>query len=144
MTGAEVATRDPRPALLKELNTSREPDLLPVRHGRMMASPFTFYRGRGQDHGGGPKGTPVAGLDAQLSGDAHLSNFGAFALPERRLLLDVSDFDETLPGKRRHRGLLSRPQQMSAVHKWRQRTAGGRGQRHRTGPPDDAGKMEIT
>ena len=85
-------------ALLEEQNVTREPDLVPVRHGRMMVSPFTFYRGAAKIMAADLKDTPVAGLDAQLCGDAHLSNFGVFASPERRLLFDLNDFDETLPG----------------------------------------------
>jgi uncharacterized protein (DUF2252 family) len=85
-------------ALLEEQDVTREPDLVPVRHGRMMVSPFTFYRGAAKIMAADLKDTPVAGLDAQLCGDAHLSNFGAFASPERRLLFDLNDFDETLPG----------------------------------------------
>jgi uncharacterized protein (DUF2252 family) len=84
--------------LLEEQDLTREPDLVPVRHGRMMVSPFTFYRGAAKVMAADLKDTPVAGLDAQLCGDAHLSNFGAFASPERRLLFDLNDFDETLPG----------------------------------------------
>jgi uncharacterized protein (DUF2252 family) len=84
--------------LLVEQETTREPDLIPVRHGRMMVSPFTFYRGAAKIMAEDLKNTPTAGLDAQLCGDAHLSNFGAFASPERRLLFDLNDFDETLPG----------------------------------------------
>jgi uncharacterized protein (DUF2252 family) len=85
-------------ALLEEQDTTREPDLVPVRHGRMMVSPFTFYRGAAKIMAADLASTPVAGLEAQLCGDAHLSNFGAFASPERRLLFDLNDFDETLPG----------------------------------------------
>jgi len=85
-------------ALLEEQNVTREQDLVPVRHGRMMVSPFTFYRGAAKIMAADLKDTPVAGLDAQLCGDAHLSNFGVFASPERRLLFDLNDFDETLPG----------------------------------------------
>jgi uncharacterized protein (DUF2252 family) len=85
-------------ALLEEQNKTREPDLVPVRHGRMMVSPFTFYRGAAKVMAADLKDTPTAGLDAQLCGDAHLSNFGAFASPERTLLFDLNDFDETLPG----------------------------------------------
>src|SRR5262252_1993579 len=84
--------------LLVAQETTREPDLIPVRHGRMMASPFTFYRGAATIMAADLAPTPVAGLNAQLCGDAHLSNFGAFASPERVLLFDVNDFDETLPG----------------------------------------------
>src|SRR5690348_10553626 len=85
-------------ALLEEQNKTREPDLVPVRHGRMMVSPFTFYRGAAKIMAADLKDTPVAGLDAQLCGDAHLSNFGMFASPERHLMFDLNDFDETLPG----------------------------------------------
>ncbi len=84
--------------LLEEQETTREPDLVPVRHGRMMVSPFTFYRGAAKIMAEDLKDTPTAGLGVQLCGDAHLSNFGAFASPERRLVFDLNDFDETLPG----------------------------------------------
>jgi len=84
--------------LLEAQNVTREPDLVPVRHGRMLISPFTFYRGAATIMAADLAGTPTAGLQVQLCGDAHLSNFGAFASPERRLLFDLNDFDETLPG----------------------------------------------
>jgi len=84
--------------LLDEQNLTREPDLVPVRHGRMRVSPFTFYRGAAKIMAADLADTPTAGLNAQLCGDAHLSNFGMFASPERRLLFDANDFDETLPG----------------------------------------------
>jgi uncharacterized protein (DUF2252 family) len=84
--------------VLAEQEADRLPDLVPVRHGRMMVSPFTFYRGAAAVMSEDLKGTPVAGLPVQLCGDAHLSNFGVFGSPERRLLFDVNDFDETLPG----------------------------------------------
>jgi uncharacterized protein (DUF2252 family) len=93
-----AADRPDPVALLEEQDADREPDLVPVRHGRMMVSPFTFYRGAAKVMAADLKDTPVAGLDAQLCGDAHLSNFGLFASPERLLLFDVNDFDETLPG----------------------------------------------
>jgi uncharacterized protein (DUF2252 family) len=93
------ATDRPDPvALVEEQNATRDPDLVPVRHGRMMVSPFTFYRGTATIMAADLSDTPVAGLSAQLCGDAHLSNFGVFASPERRLLFDLNDFDETLPG----------------------------------------------
>ena len=85
-------------ALLEEQDATREQDLVPVRHGRMMVSPFTFYRGAAKIMAADLKDTPRAGLTVQLCGDAHLSNFGIFASPERALLFDVNDFDETLPG----------------------------------------------
>jgi uncharacterized protein (DUF2252 family) len=110
-TGAAIGTplsshRGWRPAagrrspvsLLAEQEADRVPDLVPVRHGRMMISPFTFYRGAAAVMAEDLKDTPVAGLSAQLCGDAHLTNFGAFGSPERRLVFDVNDFDETLPG----------------------------------------------
>ena len=97
--GWKPAADRPDPvALLEEQNTTREPDLVPVRHGRMMVSPFTFYRGAAKIMAADLKDTPTAGLSVQLCGDAHLSNFGAFASPERKLLFDLNDFDETLPG----------------------------------------------
>jgi len=85
-------------ALLEAQNAKREPDLVPVRHGRMMVSPFTFYRGAAKIMSADLKDTPRAGLTVQLCGDAHLSNFGVFASPERTLVFDLNDFDETLPG----------------------------------------------
>ena len=98
-TGWTPAVDRPDPiALLEEQNLTREPDLVPVRHGRMLASPFTFYRGAAKIMAADLKATPRAGLTAQLCGDAHLSNFGVFASPERALLFDMNDFDETLPG----------------------------------------------
>jgi uncharacterized protein (DUF2252 family) len=98
-SGWQPAADRPDPvALLEEQNLTREQDLVPVRHGRMMVSPFTFYRGGAKIMAADLKDTPVAGLGAQLCGDAHLSNFGLFASPERRLLFDMNDFDETLPG----------------------------------------------
>ena len=71
---------------------------MPVRHGRMMVSPFTFYRGAAKIMAADLKDTPTAGLNVQLCGDAHLSNFGVYASPERTLVFDLNDFDETLPG----------------------------------------------
>jgi uncharacterized protein (DUF2252 family) len=97
--GWAPSTDRPDPvALLEAQNLTREPDLVPVRHGRMLASPFTFYRGAAKIMAADLDGTPTAGLQVQLCGDAHLSNFGAYASPERRLLFDLNDFDETLPG----------------------------------------------
>ena len=93
-----AADRPDPVALLEEQNAAREPDLVPVRHGRMMASPFTFYRGAAKIMAADLKDTPRAGLKVQLCGDAHLSNFGFFASPERKLVFDLNDFDETLPG----------------------------------------------
>ncbi len=89
--------RDPVGLLLGQAQ-SRVPELVPVRHGRMLVSPFTFYRGAALPMAADLAATPASGLRVQLCGDAHLSNFGAFASPERRLVFDVNDFDETLPG----------------------------------------------
>lgn len=85
-------------SLLEEQNLTRDSDLVPVRHGRMLTSPFTFYRGAAKVMTADLKDTPRAGLRVQLCGDAHLSNFGLFASPERNLLFGLNDFDETLPG----------------------------------------------
>ncbi len=93
-----AANRADPVALLQSQNKTREPDLVPIRHGRMRVSPFTFYRGAAGIMAADLKDTPTAGLNVQLCGDAHLSNFGAFASPERTLLFDLNDFDETLPG----------------------------------------------
>jgi uncharacterized protein (DUF2252 family) len=89
--------RDPVGLLLGQA-ASRVPELVPVRHGRMLVSPFTYYRGAALPMAADLATTPVAGLQVQVCGDAHLSNFGAFASPERNLVFDVNDFDETLPG----------------------------------------------
>jgi len=91
------ASRDPVGLLLEQAKT-RVPELVPVRHGRMLVSPFTFYRGAALPMAADLATTPASGLRVQLCGDAHLSNFGAFASPERRLVFSVNDFDETLPG----------------------------------------------
>jgi uncharacterized protein (DUF2252 family) len=85
-------------ALLREQEMSRLPELVPVRHGRMMVSPFSYYRGAALPMASDLAGTPVSGLAVQACGDAHLSNFGVFGSAERRLVFDVNDFDETLPG----------------------------------------------
>jgi uncharacterized protein (DUF2252 family) len=91
-------TRADPVALLEIQAKTRVPELVPIRYGRMLVSPFTFYRGAAMimAHDLGP--TPRSGLMVQCCGDAHLSNFGVFASPERALVFDVNDFDETLPG----------------------------------------------
>ena len=94
---APAGGRDPVGLLLGQAK-SRVPELVPVRHGRMLVSPFTFYRGAALPMAADLATTPASGLRVQLCGDAHLSNFGAFASPERNLVFDVNDFDETLPG----------------------------------------------
>jgi uncharacterized protein (DUF2252 family) len=95
----EPAADRPDPiALLEDQAASRVPQLVPVRYGRMLVSPFTFYRGAALIMAADLTGTPVSGVTVQLCGDAHLSNFGLFGTPERQMLFDINDFDETLPG----------------------------------------------
>jgi uncharacterized protein (DUF2252 family) len=89
--------RDPV-ELLEEQAATRVPELVPLRYGRMLVSPFTFYRGAAYLMASDLSGLPRTALDVQLCGDAHLSNFGVYAAPDRRLVFDVNDFDETLPG----------------------------------------------
>ena len=84
--------------LLERQAQTRVPELVPIRYGRMLVSPFTFYRGAALIMASDLAATPRSGLMVQCCGDAHLSNFGVFASPERRLVFDVNDFDETLPG----------------------------------------------
>ena len=90
-------SRDPIGLLLGQAE-NRVPDLVPIRHGRMLVSPFTFYRGAALIMAADLESTPTSSLRTQLCGDAHLSNFGAYASPERRLVFDINDFDETMPG----------------------------------------------
>jgi uncharacterized protein (DUF2252 family) len=85
-------------ALLEEQAESRDPTLVPIRHGRMLVSPFAFFRGGALVMAGDLANSPQSGIHVQLCGDAHLSNFGVFGSPERKLLFDINDFDETLPG----------------------------------------------
>ena len=95
----EPAPDRPDPvALLEEQAVSRVPELVPIRYGRMLVSPFTFYRGAAAIMAADLAPTPVTGITVQLCGDAHLSNFGVFGTPERQLIFDINDFDETLPG----------------------------------------------
>lgn len=136
------ATGPDRPdpvALLERQGADRVPELVPIRHGRMLASPFTFYRGAAVLMAHDLDRTPQIGVRVQLCGDAHLSNFGLFGTPERKMLFDLNDFDETLPGpwewdvKRlatsfevmgRYRGFDRADRRtvvMAAVHEYRQR-----------------------
>jgi uncharacterized protein (DUF2252 family) len=84
--------------LLESQAKTRVPELVPIRHGRMMSCPFAFFRGAALGMASDLAGTPVSGITVQACGDAHLLNFGLYASPERRLVFDVNDFDETLPG----------------------------------------------
>jgi uncharacterized protein (DUF2252 family) len=94
---APSGRRDPV-ELLEEQAALRVAELVPIRYGRMLVSPFAFYRGAAYLMAADLARSPRTGLGVQLCGDAHLSNFGAFAAPDRRLVFDVNDFDETLPG----------------------------------------------
>ena len=89
--------RDPI-GLLEEQATSRVPELVPIRYGRMLTSAFAFYRGGALIMAADLARTPTSGLRVQLCGDTHLSNFGVFGSPERNLVFDINDFDETAPG----------------------------------------------
>src|SRR5271157_5711550 len=84
-------------ALIEESDKGRIPQLVPVRHGRMLQSPFTFYRGAALNMAADLACTPTTGIRVQACGDCHLLNFGAFATPERRVIFDINDLDETLP-----------------------------------------------
>ena len=98
---AEWAPDPQRPdpiSILEESNKTRLQQLVPIRFGRMSLSPFAFLRGSAGVMAADLAHTPVSGIQAQLCGDAHLSNFGAYASPERRQVFDVNDFDETLAG----------------------------------------------
>ena len=85
-------------AILEAQAESRVPELVPIRYGRMSVSPFAFYRGAAAVMAADLALTPITGLRVQACGDAHLANFGVFAAPDRRLVFDLNDFDETLPG----------------------------------------------
>jgi uncharacterized protein (DUF2252 family) len=132
-----AADRDPV-ALLEADNEGRVPELVPIRYGRMLVSPFAFYRGAAAVMAHDLGSTPRAGLRVQLCGDAHLANFGGFASPERSFVFDLNDFDESLPGpfewdvKRlaasfeiasRHRGLAAKERRavvLTAVRSYRE------------------------
>jgi uncharacterized protein (DUF2252 family) len=93
-----LADRPDPVGLLERQAATRLPDLVPVRYGRMLASPFSYFRGAALSMAADLAATPVSGLAVQACGDAHLSNFGVYASPERALVFDLNDFDETLPG----------------------------------------------
>jgi uncharacterized protein (DUF2252 family) len=100
-THADLNTGVARPdpiALLEQQAESRVPELVPIRYGRMLVSPFTFYRGAALIMASDLSGSARSGLNVQLCGDAHLMNFGVFNTPERRMVFDINDFDETAPG----------------------------------------------
>jgi len=93
---APADRRDPI-GILQAADATRQPDLVPLRYGRMLQSPFTFYRGSAGVMAADLDRTPVSGIHVQVCGDCHLMNFGGFATPERRLIFDINDLDETLP-----------------------------------------------
>jgi uncharacterized protein (DUF2252 family) len=93
-----TAARPDPVELLERQAQTRVPELVPIRYGRMLVSPFTFYRGAAMIMAHDLAATPRSSLNVQCCGDAHLSNYGLFASPERRLVFDINDFDETLPG----------------------------------------------
>src|SRR4051795_11696298 len=96
--GAAPAVRRDPVAVLEEQALTRVPELIPIRHGRMLVSAFTFYRGAAGLMASDLSRSPHSGLTVQLCGDAHLSNFGAFTAPDRRMVFSLNDFDETHPG----------------------------------------------
>ena len=95
---APAADRPDPIGILQAQDAGRVQRLLPIKYGRMVASPFAFLRGSAAVMAADLAGAPTMGIHAQLCGDAHISNFGVFATPERQLVFDVNDFDETLPG----------------------------------------------
>jgi uncharacterized protein (DUF2252 family) len=95
---APAADRPDPIALLEQQAATRVPELVPIRHGRMLVSPFTFFRGAALIMATDLATTPRTGVTVQLCGDAHLANFGLYGTPERRLVFDINDFDETIPG----------------------------------------------
>ena len=124
--------------LLEQQAATRVPELVPIRYGRMLVSPFTFFRGGALIMASDLAATPRSGLQVQLCGDAHLSNFGVFGTPERNLVFDINDFDETHPGpwewdlKRLTASLAvaGRDRDFSAAQRQRDRARGGRGVPH--------------
>ena len=84
-------------AILRASDAGRLPELVPIRYGRMLQTPFTFYRGAAAVMAADLAKTPTTGIQVQACGDCHLLNFGGFATPERNILFDINDFDETLP-----------------------------------------------
>ncbi|HEV2100056.1 MAG TPA: DUF2252 domain-containing protein [Stellaceae bacterium] len=92
-----TASRSDPIGILRAADATRQKDLVPLRYGRMLQSPFTFYRGSAGVMAADLANTPVSGIHVQICGDCHLMNFGGFATPERRLLFDINDLDETLP-----------------------------------------------
>ncbi len=146
----EPAPGRPDPvALLEQQATTRVTDLLPIRYGRMLVSPFAFYRGAALIMASDLADTPRSEMSVQCCGDAHLSNFGVFASPERRLVFDVNDFDETLPGpwewdvKRLAASMLIAARQNDFPAKHRQRVVGDTVREYRTAMRRFAGMSNL-
>ena len=97
MPGGARRDRPDPVSILEEQAKTRVPDLVPIRYGRMLTSPFAYYRGAAAPMAWDLAHTPTTDIRVQCCGDAHLLNFGMFAAPDRRLIFDVNDFDETLP-----------------------------------------------
>ncbi|MGY1592473.1 DUF2252 domain-containing protein [Geodermatophilus sp. SYSU D00708] len=135
--------------LLVEQGATRVLDLLPIRYGRMLQSPFAFYRGAARVMAADLAGTPRSGLTVQMCGDAHVSNFGMFGSPERRLVFDANDFDETLPGpfefdvKRLVASLEIAGRQNGVPRKRRRAIALAAGARYRTAMAEFAAARDI-
>ncbi|MGY1742968.1 MULTISPECIES: DUF2252 domain-containing protein [unclassified Blastococcus] len=135
--------------LLDEQAADRVPDLVPIRYGRMLQSPFAFYRGAARVMAADLAGAPRSGLTVQMCGDAHVSNFGLFASPERRLVFDANDFDETLPGpfehdvKRLVASLVIAARAKGMGRKQRRALATAAGASYRTAMAEFAGMRDI-
>ena len=136
--------RDPVELVL-ESNEGRMPDLVPIRHGRMVQSPFAFFRGTAALMAADLAHTPNSGLRVQACGDAHLMNFGGFATPERNVIFDINDLDETLPApwewdlKRLTASVVVAGRHLGSA---RQRFGAG-GYRHRAGLPGAHGRLCV-
>jgi uncharacterized protein (DUF2252 family) len=135
--------------LLEEQAVTRLPDLVPIRYGRMLQSPFAFYRGAARVMAADLDGTPRSGLTVQMCGDAHVSNFGLFGSPERRLVFDANDFDETLPGpfeddvKRLVASLVIAAREKGIGRKQRRALAVAAGRRYREAMAEFAAARDI-
>ncbi|MGY1618217.1 DUF2252 domain-containing protein [Geodermatophilus sp. SYSU D00691] len=136
-------------ALLEEQAADRLPELGPIRYGRMLQTPFAYYRGAARVMAADLAGAPRSGLTVQMCGDAHVSNFGLFGSPERRLVFDANDFDETLPGpfehdvKRLVASLVVAARQKGLGKKQRRAIALAAGARYRTAMAEFAAAREI-
>jgi uncharacterized protein (DUF2252 family) len=149
---AEVARPPAAPdalTLLEEQGNRRLQDLLPIRYGRMAASPFAYFRGAARVMAADLAGTPRSGLTVQMCGDAHVANFGLYGSPERRLVFDANDFDETLPGpfefdvKRLVASLVIAARENGVARKRRRALAEAAGARYRTAMAEFAAARDI-